>query len=296
MTERQSMSVERLIVGFSGWLMASAALVLGLGGAVVLVAGLEQENWWLVTGAGLALLVAIVIVPGLFINQPNQSRVVTLFGHYSGTVRKNGFRWVNPLTLRVPISLRIRTFDSDVLKVNDAVGNPVEIASVINWQVVDTARAAFDVEDYEHFVKVQAEAAIRHVASEYPYDHIEDEGPSLRANADDVTSTLQSELQDRLDEAGVSIRDCRLRRLAYAPEIAGEMLRRQQAGAVIAARKLIVRGAVTMVQDALIQLAEENIVELDEERKAAMVSNLMVVLTGDRSVQPVVNAGTLYPG
>jgi regulator of protease activity HflC (stomatin/prohibitin superfamily) len=290
------MSAERLIVGFSGWLMASVALVLGLGGAVVLATGLEQENWWLVTGAGLALLVAIVIVPGLFINQPNQSRVVTLFGHYSGTVRKNGFRWVNPLTLRVPISLRIRTFDSDVLKVNDAVGNPVEIASVINWQVVDTARAAFDVEDYEHFVKVQAEAAIRHVASEYPYDHIEDEGPSLRANADDVTSTLQSELQDRLDEAGVSIRDCRLRRLAYAPEIAGEMLRRQQAGAVIAARKLIVRGAVTMVQDALIQLAEENIVELDEERKAAMVSNLMVVLTGDRSVQPVVNAGTLYPG
>ncbi|HET7846463.1 MAG TPA: SPFH domain-containing protein [Acidimicrobiia bacterium] len=296
MTERQTMSAERLIVGFSGWLMASVALVLGLGGGVVLVTGLEQQNWWWVTGAGLAILVAIVIVLGLFINQPNQSRVVTLFGHYSGTVRKNGFRWVNPLTLRVPVSLRIRTFDSDVLKVNDAVGNPVEIASVINWQVVDTARAVFDVEDYEHFVKVQAEAAIRHVASEYPYDHIEDEGPSLRANADDVTATLQRELQDRLDEAGVSIRDCRLRRLAYAPEIAGEMLRRQQAGAVIAARKLIVRGAVTMVQDALIQLAEENIVELDEERKAAMVSNLMVVLTGDRSVQPVVNAGTLYPG
>jgi regulator of protease activity HflC (stomatin/prohibitin superfamily) len=237
-----------------------------------------------------------VIGFGLFINQPNQSRVVTLFGHYSGTVRENGFRWVNPLTQRMPVSLRIRTFDSDVLKVNDAVGNPVEIASVINWQVVDTARAAFDVEDYEHFVKVQSEAAIRHVASEYPYDHIDDEGPSLRANADDVTATLQRELQDRLDEAGVTIRDCRLRRLAYAPEIAGEMLRRQQAGAVIAARKLIVRGAVTMVQDALKQLAEENIVELDEERKAAMVSNLMVVLTGDRSVQPVVNTGTLYPG
>jgi len=290
------MSAERLIVGFSGWLMASVALVLGLGGGVLLVIGLEQENWWWVAGAGLAILVAIVIVPGLFINQPNQSRVVTLFGHYSGTVRKNGFRWVNPLTLRVPISLRIRTFDSDVLKVNDAVGNPVEIASVINWQVVDTARAAFDVEDYEHFVKVQSEAAIRHVASEYPYDHIDDEGPSLRANADDVTATLQSELQDRLDEAGVTIRDCRLRRLAYAPEIAGEMLRRQQAGAVIAARKLIVRGAVTMVQDALNQLSSEHIVELDEERKAAMVSNLMVVLTGDHSVQPVVNTGTLYPG
>jgi regulator of protease activity HflC (stomatin/prohibitin superfamily) len=290
------MSAERLIVGLSGWLMASIALVLWLGGAVGFVLALDEENWWMVGGAALAILIGIVIVPGLFINQPNQSRVVTLFGHYSGTVRENGFRWVNPLTQRRQISLRIRTFDSDVLKVNDAVGNPVEIASVINWQVVDTARAAFDVEDYEHFVKVQSEAAIRHVASEYPYDHIDDEGPSLRANADDVTATLQSELQDRLDEAGVTIRDCRLRRLAYAPEIAGEMLRRQQAGAVIAARKLIVRGAVTMVQDALNQLSSEHIVELDEERKAAMVSNLMVVLTGDHSVQPVVNTGTLYPG
>jgi regulator of protease activity HflC (stomatin/prohibitin superfamily) len=290
------MSAERLVEGFSGWLMATIAVVVWLGGAAAFVVALSDENGWLIAAAGLALLVGVLIVLGLFINPPNQSRVVTLFGHYSGTVRKNGFRWVNPLTQRRPVSLRIRTFDSDVLKVNDAVGNPVEIASVINWQVVDTARAAFDVEDYEHFVKVQSEAAIRHVASEYPYDHIEDEGPSLRANADDVTATLQSELQDRLDEAGVTIRDCRLRRLAYAPEIAGEMLRRQQAGAVIAARKLIVRGAVTMVQDALDQLASENIVELDEERKAAMVSNLLVVLTGDRSVQPVVNAGTLYPG
>lgn len=290
------MSAERLIVGISGWLMASVALVLLLGGAVAFVVALEQENGLLIATCGLALLIGSALIPGLFVNQPNQSRVVTLFGRYLGTVRENGFRWVNPLTQRMPVSLRIRTFDSDVLKVNDAVGNPVEIASVINWQVVDTARAAFDVEDYEHFVKVQSEAAIRHVASEYPYDNIEDEGPSLRANADDVTATLQRELQDRLDEAGVSVRDCRLRRLAYAPEIAGEMLRRQQAGAVIAARKLIVKGAVTMVQDALKQLADENIVELDEERKAAMVSNLMVVLTGDRSVQPVVNTGTLYPG
>lgn len=167
---------------------------------------------------------------------------------------------------------------------------------MINWQVIDTARAVFDVEDYENFVQVQAEAAIRHVASEYPYDNVDDGGPSLRANADDVTATLQSELQDRLNEAGVTVRDCRLRRLAYAPEIAGEMLRRQRAGAVIAARKLIVKGAVSMVQDALDQLAAEHIVELDEERKAAMVSNLLVVLTSDRAVQPVVNAGTLYTG
>jgi len=271
-------------------------LILLVGGGIGFVGALVDQNWCVTVTAAVILLVGTVLLLGLFVNQPNQSRVVTLFGRYHGTVRENGFRWVNPLTLRRSVSLRIRTFDSDVLKVNDAVGNPVEIASVINWQVVDTARAAFDVEDYEHFVKVQSEAAIRHVASEYPYDHIDDEGPSLRANADDVTSTLQRELQDRLDEAGVTVRDCRLRRLAYAPEIAGEMLRRQQAGAVIAARKLIVRGAVTMVQDALQQLAAENIVELDEERKAAMVSNLMVVLTGDHSVQPVVNTGTLYTG
>jgi regulator of protease activity HflC (stomatin/prohibitin superfamily) len=249
-----------------------------------------------VIAGGLLVATGTFLLAGLFVNQPNQSRVVTLFGRYLGTVRQNGFRWVNPLARKEQVSLRIRTFDSDVLKVNDAVGNPVEIAAVINWQVVDTARAAFDVENYENFVKVQTEAAIRHVASEYPYDHVEETGPSLRANADDVTATLQAELQDRLDEAGVSIRDCRLRRLAYAPEIAGEMLRRQQAGAVIAARKLIVKGAVSMVQDALTQLAAEHIVELDEERKAAMVSNLMVVLTSDRSVQPIVNAGTLYPG
>lgn len=290
------MSGERLITGRSGWVMLTITFGLLLGGlALILVAFISGSLWIGLLGFGLDLT-GIVLFPGHFINQPNQSRVVTLFGRYVGTVRENGFRWVNPFTQRKQVSLRIRTFDSDVLKVNDAVGNPVEIAAVINRQVFDTARAAFDVEDYEKFVKVQSEAAIRHVASEYPYDNVEDEGPSLRANADDVTSTLQHELQDRLDEAGVTVLDCRLRRLAYAPEIAGEMLRRQQAGAVIAARKLIVRGAVSMVQDALEQLAAENIVELDEERKAAMVSNLMVVLTADRSAQPVVNAGTLYPG
>ena len=290
------MSGERLITGKSGWLMLTLAIALSIGATALLVVAIATLSLPL---GGLALvlgLTGLILLVGCFINQPNQSRVVTLFGRYVGTVRENGFRWVNPLTQKKPVSLRIRTFDSDVLKVNDAVGNPVEIAAVINWQVIDTARAAFDVEDYENFVQLQSEAAIRHVASEYPYDNVEEEGPSLRANADDVTATLQSELQDRLDEAGVSVLDCRLRRLAYAPEIAGEMLRRQQAGAVIAARKLIVRGAVSMVQDALEQLAAENIVELDEERKAAMVSNLMVVLTADRAAQPVVNAGTLYPG
>ena len=289
------MSGERLIAGTSGWAMVTVSLIAIIGGSYAFVIGVDDEAWIAVVGVFVALA-GVFLLPGLFVNQPNQSRVVTLFGRYVGTVRENGFRWVNPLARKEQVSLRIRTFDSDVLKVNDAVGNPVEIAAVINWQVVDTARAAFDVENYEAFVKVQTEAAIRHVASEYPYDNVDEGGPSLRANADDVTATLQAELQDRLDEAGVSIRDCRLRRLAYAPEIAGEMLRRQQAGAVIAARKLIVRGAVSMVQDALTQLAAQNIVELDEERKAAMVSNLMVVLTSDRSVQPIVNAGTLYPG
>ncbi len=216
MTERQTVSQERQITGLSGWLMVGVSLILMLGGTALFFYALFQEDWWLVAGWAIVALVGGLLIIGLFINQPNQSHVVTLFGAYKGTVRENGFRWVNPLTQRLSVSLRIRTFDSDVLKVNDAVGNPVEIASVINWQVVDTARAAFDVEDYEHFVKVQAEAAIRHVASEYPYDHIEDEGPSLRANADDVTSTLQAELQVRLNEAGVSVLDCRLRRLAYA--------------------------------------------------------------------------------
>jgi regulator of protease activity HflC (stomatin/prohibitin superfamily) len=276
--------------------MLVVAAVAFFGGMVLFVFLLVQEEFWLAILGILIAITGLIVAVGLFINQPNQSRVVTLFGRYLGTVRENGFRWVNPFTLRKLVSLRIRTFDSDILKVNDAVGNPVEIAAVINWQVVDTARAVFDVEDYQNFVKVQSEAAIRHVASEYPYDNVEEEGPSLRANADDVTATLQTELQERLDEAGVAVLLCRLRRLAYSPEIAGEMLRRQQAGAVIAARKLIVRGAVSMVQDALEQLASENIVELDEERKAAMVSNLMVVLTADRSAQPVVNAGTLYPG
>ena len=290
------MSGERLMTGKSGWLMFTLAIASGIGSIVLLVVAIASRSLALGVLAPVLGLTGLILLLGCFINQPNQSRVVTLFGRYVGTVRENGFRWVNPFTQKRPVSLRIRTFDSDVLKVNDAVGNPVEIAAVINWQVVDTARAAFDVEDYENFVQLQSEAAIRHVASEYPYDNVEEEGTSLRANADDVTATLQSELQDRLDEAGVTVLDCRLRRLAYAPEIAGEMLRRQQAGAVIAARKLIVRGAVSMVQDALEQLAAENIVELDEERKAAMVSNLLVVLTADRSVQPVVNAGTLYPG
>lgn len=235
-----------------------------------------------------------VLCRGFFIVQPNHSKVLVLFGNYKGTVRQNGWCWANPFYERRSVSLRIHNLDSDTLKVNDAVGNPVEIAAVVNWQVVDTAKALFDVEDYESFIQIQTETAVRHVASEYPYDNYDDDQKSLRANADDVTHTLQEELQDRLEVAGVAVLDTRLRRLAYAPEIAGEMLRRQQANAVVAARQRIVEGAVGMVQHALEMLSEENIVELDEERKAAMVSNLLVVLCSDRGVQPVVNSGTLY--
>jgi regulator of protease activity HflC (stomatin/prohibitin superfamily) len=285
---------------FKGWWavvseIVVCVLIVVLAGA----AGSSSSDTAVAIFATLAVLLsikAIVMIGGFFLVKPNQSKVLVQFGRYVGTVRDEGFWWTWPWRLpRRTISLRIRTFDSDTLKVNDAVGNPVEIASVINWQVTDTARAAFDVEDYESFVYIQTEAAVRHVASEYPYDNWDDESQlSLRANADEVTSTLQAELQERLRVAGVDVLDTRLRRLAYAPEIAGEMLRRQQANAVVAARQRIVEGAVTMVDHALQMLSEQQIVELDEERKAAMVSNLLVVLCSDRGAQPVVNSSSLY--
>jgi regulator of protease activity HflC (stomatin/prohibitin superfamily) len=257
------------------------------------LSGDEDRRNLVPVGVALVLLVAF-IGQGFFVVQPNIARVLVFFGRYRGTVRGNGWHWVNPFTRRETVSLRIRNLDSDVLKVNDAVGNPVEIAAVISWQVADTAKAVFDVENYGNFVSLQTETAVRHVASQYPYDNYEDDEPSLRANADDVTATLGAELQDRLDAAGVTVLDTRLRRLAYAPEIAGEMLRRQQANAVVAARQRIVEGAVGMVQHALDMLLEQGIVELDEERKAAMVSNLLVVLCSERGAQPVVNSGSLY--
>jgi hypothetical protein len=242
----------------------------------------------------LIVVAACIVAGGLIVVPPNQSRVMVFFGRYIGTVRKDGFWWINPFTIRQRVSLKIRNFESDVLKVNDAVGNPVEIAAVITWQVADTARALFDVDDYVGFVRIQSETAVRHVASQYPYDAYEEGAHSLQGNAEEVMETLQTELQGRLANAGVAVLDTRLRHLAYAPEIAGEMLRRQQANAVVAARHRIVEGAVGMVKMALQQLSEQGIVELDEERKAAMVSNLMVVLVSDRGAQPVVNSGTLY--
>jgi regulator of protease activity HflC (stomatin/prohibitin superfamily) len=240
------------------------------------------------------LVAACLVAAGLIVVPPNQSRVMVFFGRYIGSVRESGFWWINPFTIRQRVSLKIRNFESEVLKVNDAAGNPVEIAAVITWQVVDTARAVFDVEYYVDFVRVQAESSVRHVAAKYPYDAYEEGAHSLQGNTEEVMETLQAELQGRLADAGVAVIDTRLRHLAYAPEIAGEMLRRQQANAVVAARHRIVEGAVGMVKMALEQLSEQGIVELDEERKAAMVSNLMVVLVSDRGAQPVVNSGTLY--
>lgn len=287
-------STERDTLLITGLGVAGFGLVLLAGSGGVIWQAVDRESPVFAVGAGLLVLLAVACFAGLFIVQPNQAMVVTLFGRYRGTSRSTGLWWTNPFTARNSLSLRVRTLDNDVLKVNDAAGNPVEIAAVINWQVVDTARASFDVDDFEEFVQVQAEASVRHVAAEYPYDNYEDGGFSLRANADEVAATLQAELQQRLQVAGVSVLDTRLRRLAYAPEIAPEMLRRQQAAAVVAARYLIVDGAVGMVEAALSRLSERNIVELDEERKAAMVSNLLVVLCSERGAQPVVNSGSLY--
>ena len=270
------------------------AVVVGAAALFLTARADETRSWWQAALAVVLFLKLVLIIRGFFLVQPNHAKVLVLFGRYMGTVIDNGWFWANPFYERRNISLRIRNLDSDVLKVNDAVGNPVEIAAVINWQVVDTAKSLFEVEDYESFVAIQTETAVRHVASEYPYDDYEEGQTSLRGNADAVTDTLQRELQDRLEVAGVSVLDTRLRRLAYAPEIAGEMLRRQQANAIVAARQRIVEGAVGMVDHALRMLSEQEIVHLDEERKAAMVSNLLVVLCSDRGAQPVVNSGSLY--
>ncbi|GGR57219.1 membrane protein [Deinococcus seoulensis] len=244
--------------------------------------------------SGVLIAAVIFVVVGFFIVQPNQAMLLTLFGRYVGTERRNGLYWTNPLTVRKSVSLRIHNFNSERLKVNDLAGNPIEIAAVIVWRVVDTARAVFDVEDYNEFVAIQSETALRHLASQYPYDEYTDTGMSLRGNADEIADALATELATRLRHAGVEVLEARLSHLAYAPEIAGAMLQRQQASAIIAARTQIVQGAVGMVQMALKELSEQDIVHLDEERKAQMVSNLLVVLTSERGTQPVVNAGSLY--
>ncbi|MFJ3498655.1 SPFH domain-containing protein [Streptomyces sp. NPDC086091] len=248
----------------------------------------------LIVGGILVALAAFLAMCGLNMVAPGEARVVQLFGRYRGTIREDGLRWVNPFTSRQKISTRVRNHETAVLKVNDAYGNPIELAAVVVWRVEDTAQATFEVDDFLEFVSTQTEAAVRHIAIEYPYDAHDADGLSLRGNAEEITEKLAVELHARVEAAGVQIIESRFTHLAYAPEIASAMLQRQQAGAVVAARREIVDGAVGMVEAALARIAEQGIVELDEERKAAMVSNLMVVLCGDRAPQPVLNTGSLY--
>ena len=248
---------------------------------------------------GLAIVVAativfILVMPGFYMLQPNQAAAITLFGEYRGTDRATGLRWTWPWLAKKKVSVRANNFISDKIKVNDLRGNPIEMAAQIMWRVVDTAQALFDVDDYRNFVRVQVEAAIRTIGSRYPYDDFEHQEITLRGNHDEVGGELRKELQARLAVAGITVDECGFTHLAYAQEIAGAMLRRQQAQAVVAARKTLVEGAVGMVEMALASLSEKKVVELDDERRAAMVSNLMVVLCGERDTQPVVNTGTLY--
>ncbi len=247
----------------------------------------------MITEALLFTVISFLLV-GLFVVNPNEGRVLQLFGDYVGTASTPGLRWANPFYTKKRISLRVRNFESTKLKVNDLEGNPIEIAAVVVWRVVDTAEAVFEVDDYQNFVKVQTEAAVRNLATSYKYDAHEEDQMSLRGNTAAVAEHMKKEIQDRLSKAGVEVLEARISHLAYAPEIAQAMLQRQQAGAIIAARQRIVEGAVGMVQMALAMLSERDILELDNERKAAMVSNLLVVLCGERSTQPVINTGTIY--
>ncbi len=239
-------------------------------------------------------ILSMMFPAGFFVVQPNEARVLVLFGKYIGTVRESGFWYANPFAIKRHVSLRIRNFNSEKIKVNDLHGNPIEIAAVVVWYVTDSARALFDVEHYEHFVAIQSETAIRALASEYPYDAEEDTIPSLRGRPQEISERMQHQVQTRLEIAGVEVKDARISHLAYSPEIAQTMLRRQQAQAVIAARKKIVEGAVGMVDQALKTLSEQKIVQLDEEKKATMVNNLMVALVSESQAQPVINTGTLY--
>ena len=246
--------------------------------------------------AAFAFFILLICLGGFFTVAPNEGKVLQFFGHYVGTVREAGPRWANPFYSKRGISLRVRNFESSKLKVNDQDGNPIEIAAVVVWQVVDTAEALFQVNDYEDFVHIQSESALRQMAQSYPYDSHDSGGISLRSHHKEVADHLRREIQERLAKAGVDVVEARITHLAFAPEIAQAMLQRQQASAIIAARTRIVEGAVTMVQMALDQLKERGVVDLDEERKAAMVSNLLVVLCGERGTQPIVNTGTLYTG
>ncbi len=278
---------------FGVWLGLVAAAIATIREAALASTDAAAAGWGIL--GGLLILTAVVHLCGFFVVNPNASRVLVLFGRYRGTVRRNGFFWTNPFTIKTRVSLRARNFDSDKLKVNDKGGSPIEIAAVVVWIVRDTAHALFDVDDYEEYVRIQAESAIRGLASRYHYDAEDcDEVVSLRTAREEVSDELKQELDARLERAGVDIVEARLSHLAYAPEIAGAMLRRQQADAVIAARKKIVDGAVGMVEMALTELQSKNVLDLDDERRATMVSNLLVVLCAEQATQPVINTGSLY--
>ena len=286
---------EKQVLTVNGWLVALILLIVILGSTAALVFSAMNEYLVRSIVSAIVLVVGGALAQGLFIVNPNEAKVFQLFGNYAGTAKAPGLWWTNPFCWpRRKLSQRVRNFESSQLKVNDHDGNPIEIASVVVWRVEETAEAVFQVNDYENFLEVQSEAALRNPATTYPYDtHVEGE-LALRRNNVEITDKLRTEIQDRLAKAGIQVIEARISHLAYAPEIAGAMLRRQQAGAVVAARTQIVEGAVGMVEMALEALSKKEIVRLDEERKVTMVSNLMVVLCGDRDPQPVVNTGSLY--
>jgi regulator of protease activity HflC (stomatin/prohibitin superfamily) len=285
----------------SGWIALALVIpsfiifLAGLIGGIAETDGREKgAAVAIVFASALGLIVTGICSAGFFTVNPNESKVLQLFGKYIGSVRKAGFHWACPFFKKSLVSLRIRNFETEKTKVNDKDGNPIEIGAVVVWKVVDTAEASFEVDNYHNFVEVQSEAALRNLASRYPYDSTDDAQHSLRSHIQDVAGQLKTEIQERLAKAGVEVIEARISHLAYAPEIAIAMLQRQQAGAIIAARQRIVEGAVGMVEMALERLSQHKVIELDEERKAAMVSNLLVVLCGERATQPVVNAGTIY--
>lgn len=288
------MLTEKEIKAPNGIMFVFVLLVAQVGAIAFLLNNMMHRN---ITLSIVSLLIAIAIFIcwfGFFMVNPKEARVMQLFGKYTGTVHDSGLRWANPFYTKMRVSLRVRNFESSKLKVNDKNGNPIEIAAVIVWEVTDTAEAVFQVDDYEDFVSIQSESALRNLATSYAYDHHEDDDISLRSDPAKISEALKQEVQERLEKAGVTVIESRISHLAYAPEIANAMLRRQQAMAIIAARRTIVEGAVGMVEMALIKLEEKEIVELDTERKAAMVSNLLVVLCSDEAAQPVVNTGSLY--
>ncbi len=295
MSETQTDDIREKNVGSISGIPFLFVLIIVLVGSVLLfIRGIDTDNGLHILAAIVAFIVAMFCFSGLYKVEPNQSAVLSLFGNYIGTVREPGLRFNNIFYSKKKVSLRVRNFESGKLKVNELDGSPIEIAAIVVWEVSDSAEAVFNVDDYESFVQIQSEAAIRAMATSYPYDQHADDEISLRSHPVEISERLRDEIQDRLARAGINVIEARISHLAYSPEIAGAMLQRQQAGAIIAARQKIVEGAVGMVEDAIEGLSKKQIVELDEERKAAMVSNLLVVLCSDKATQPIVNTGSLY--